>query len=125
MQVKIYVPKTVEIPSEYLTGLAQRAFDSLGGGKRDVTATRGQLVRQAVADGLLRELDSLTTADGHVDIYSDPSAEAALEIDGKPVTLKQLLDALHSQRSGGAARSDEIEQFRGKTLHIDAHRKAA
>ena len=31
MLLKVYVPTTIEIPSEYLVPLAQRAFESLGG----------------------------------------------------------------------------------------------
>ena len=48
MQIKVYVPKVIEIPSEYLPALAKRAADCLGGRAHDVSATRGHLVRQAV-----------------------------------------------------------------------------
>ena len=30
MQIKVYVPKVIEVPSEYLPALARRAADSLG-----------------------------------------------------------------------------------------------
>ena len=41
MQVKVYVPKIIEVPSEYLPALAKRAADSLGDRATDVSATRG------------------------------------------------------------------------------------
>ena len=58
MQVKVYVPKIIEIPSEFLPALAKRAADSLGEKASEVSATRGHLVRQAVQDGLLRKWTS-------------------------------------------------------------------
>ena len=63
MQVKIYVPQTVEIPSEFLIPLAQRAQKSLAEDDKNTPATRGHLVRQAIRDGLLRELDNLRELD--------------------------------------------------------------
>ena len=71
MQVKVYCPKIVDIPTEYLSALAKRAADSLGERAREVSATRGHLVRQAVQDGLLRDLDELICADGTVDLVCD------------------------------------------------------
>ena len=41
MQVKVYVPKIIEIPSEFLPALAKRAADSLGDKAHEVSATRG------------------------------------------------------------------------------------
>ena len=67
MQIKVYIPKMIEIPSEYLPALAKRAADSLGDRSHEVSATRGHLVRQAVQDGLLREFDPLIGEDGTVD----------------------------------------------------------
>ena len=43
MQIKVYVPKLIEITSEYLPALAKRAADSLGG-------LVGQLGRVQTAD---------------------------------------------------------------------------
>ncbi|MBX7168574.1 MAG: hypothetical protein K1X74_19710 [Pirellulales bacterium] len=93
MQVKIYVPKIVEIPTEYLPVLAHRASQSFGSDARDELATRGHLVRQAVRDGLVRDLDQFVLADGTIDLVCDPTAEAPLEIDGRTVTLTELLEA--------------------------------
>ena len=59
MEIKMYVPKVAEIPSEYLAPLAQRARDSLGDAASTTPATRGHLVRQAIKDGLLRGMDNL------------------------------------------------------------------
>jgi len=99
MQVKVYVPKMVEIPSEYLPALAKRAADSLRERAGDIPATRGHLVRQAVQDGLLRELDDLICEDGSVDVVCDPGMEIPLELESKTLTLAELLEALQYQRS--------------------------
>jgi hypothetical protein len=98
MHIKIYVPKTVEIPSEYLSPLAQRASDAMGETARATPATRGHLVRQAVRDGLLRELDSLVGADGTIDVYCDPHSEIPLEIDSHTFSLVDLRSALGNKR---------------------------
>lgn len=107
MQVKVYCPKIVEIPSEYLPALAKRAADSLGDRAGEVAATRGHLVRQAVQDGLLRQFDDLVGDDGAVDLVCDPGMEIPLELDNKTLTLTELLDALQYKRTWGDARSPE------------------
>jgi hypothetical protein len=94
MQIKVYVPKVIEIPSEYLPALAKRAADSLAERSHDISATRGHLVRQAVQDGLLRQFDDLIGDDGTVDLVCDPGTEIPLEIDGRTLSLGELLDAL-------------------------------
>lgn len=99
MQFKVYCPKYVEIPSEYLPALAKRAADGLGERAGEVPATRGHLVRQAVQDGLLRELDSLVGQDGLVDVVCDPALEIPLEVENKTLTLAELLDALQVKRT--------------------------
>src|SRR6185369_5929742 len=99
MHVKIYVPKEIEIPSEYLGPLAQRASDALGETARGTPATRGHLVRQAIRDGLLRELDDLVGADGKIDVFCDPYSEIPLEIDNHTVTLSELLTTLNGKRA--------------------------
>jgi len=99
MQVKIYVPKVIEVPSEYLPALAKRAADSLGDRANEVSATRGHLVRQAVQDGLLREFDELVGDDGTVDIVCDPGMEIPLELENKTLSLAELLEALQYKRS--------------------------
>ncbi|MGW8256172.1 MAG: hypothetical protein ACWGMZ_01670 [Thermoguttaceae bacterium] len=99
MQVKVYVPKTIEIPSEYLPALAKRAADCLGDRAGEVAATRGHLVRQAVQDGLLREFDTLVGEDGTVDLVCDPGMEIPLELDNKTLSLAELLEALQYRRS--------------------------
>ena len=99
MQVKVYVPKMIEIPSEYLPALAKRAADSLGDRADDVSATRGHLVRQAVQDGLLRQFDELVGDDGTVDLVCDPGMEIPLELENKTLTLNELLEALQYKRS--------------------------
>jgi hypothetical protein len=101
MQIKVYVPKYVEIPSEYLPALAKRAADSLGERSAEVSATRGHLVRQAVQDGLLREMDTLVSEDGAVDLVCDPGMEIPLELDNKTLTLHELLEALQYKRNFG------------------------
>ncbi|MGA2035505.1 MAG: hypothetical protein ABSG68_24920 [Thermoguttaceae bacterium] len=98
MQVKIYVPKVIDIPSEYLPALAKRAADSLGGRAHEVSATRGHLVRQAVQDGLLRDLDDLVGEDGTVDLVCDPGTEIPLELENRTLTLTELLEALQYRR---------------------------
>jgi len=99
MQVKIYIPKIIEVPSEYLPALAKRAADSLGDRATEVSATRGHLVRQAVQDGLLREFDELVGEDGTVDMVCDPGMEIPLELENKTLSLAELLEALQYKRS--------------------------
>jgi hypothetical protein len=99
MQIKVYVPKTIDIPSEYLPALAKRAADSLGDRSHDVSATRGHLVRQAIQDGLLREFDSLIGEDGTVDLVCDPGTEIPLEFENRSLSLAELLDALQYKRN--------------------------
>jgi hypothetical protein len=105
MQVKIYCPKYVEIPSEYLPALAKRAADSLGERAGELPATRGHLVRQAVQDGLLRELDNLVGEDGTVDLVCDPGMEIPLELENKTLTLTELLSALQFKRAWGEVKN--------------------
>jgi hypothetical protein len=99
MQIKIYVPQTIEIPNEYLGGLAQRAYATLGDAADRVAATRGHLVRQAIRDGLLRDLDHLICEDGKVDVFCDPGDEIPLEIDSRTFNVSELLEVLRGQRS--------------------------
>jgi len=105
MQVKVYVPKMIEIPSEYLPALAKRAADSLGDRADEVSATRGHLVRQAVQDGLLRQFDELVGDDGTVDLVCDPGMEIPLELENKTLTLNELLEALQYKRSWSEVRA--------------------
>jgi hypothetical protein len=105
MQLKVYVPRVIEIPSEYLPALAKRAADSLGDQAEDISATRGHLVRQAVQDGLLRDLDELIGEDGTVDLVCDPGMEIPLEIDNRTLTLAQLLESLQVKRSWGEVKA--------------------
>jgi hypothetical protein len=99
MQVKVYYPKLIEIPSEFLPALAKRAADSLGERAGEVSATRGHLVRQAIQDGLLREFDELIGDDGTVDLVCDPGMEIPLELENKTLTLVELLEALQYKRT--------------------------
>ncbi len=98
MQIKVYVPKLIEVPSEYLPALAKRAADCLGERSHEVSATRGHLVRQAVQDGLLREFDPLIGEDGTVDLVCDPGMEIPLELENRKLSLAELLDALQYKR---------------------------
>jgi hypothetical protein len=105
MQVKVYVPKIIEVPSEYLPALAKRAADSLGDRASEVSATRGHLVRQAIQDGLLREFDDLVGEDGTVDMVCDPGMEIPLELENKTLSLTELLEALQYKRSWGEVKA--------------------
>lgn len=98
MQVKVYIPQIIEVPSEYLPALAKRAADSLGDRAGEVSATRGHLVRQAIQDGLLREFDELVGEDGTVDLVCDPGMEIPLELENKTLSLTELLEALQYKR---------------------------
>ena len=98
MQIKVYVPKLIEIPSEYLPALAKRAADSLGDRSSEVSATRGHLVRQAVQDGLLRDFDQLIGEDGTVDLVCDPGTEIPLEFDNQTLSIAELLDTLQNKQ---------------------------
>jgi len=123
MQVTVYVPQTVEIPSEYLLALVQRAQSSANGSANDASATRGHLVRQAVRDGLLRQFDPLLSEDGSVDLFCDPGGEIPLEIDDRNLTLQELYQAMQAKLPGWEGKSVErIEQFNDKTV---PRRKAA
>ncbi len=99
MQVKVYVPRVIEVPSEYLPALAKRAADCLGDRAGEVSATRGHLVRQAVQDGLLRDFDELVAEDGTVDLVCDPGMEIPLELENKTLSLSELIEALQYKRS--------------------------
>lgn len=99
MQIKVYVPKLIEIPSEYLPALAKRAADSLGDRSPEVSATRGHLVRQAVQDGLLRDFDQLIGEDGTVDLVCDPGTEIPLEFDNRTLSIAELLDTLQYKQN--------------------------
>ena len=101
MQVKVYTPHVVEIAGEYIPALAKRAADSLGDRAMTIPATRGHLVRQAVKDGLVREFDHLIAEDGTVDMVCDPGAEIPLELDGRTLTLHELLEALQYRQNWG------------------------
>jgi hypothetical protein len=98
MQIKVYVPKMIEIPSEYLPALARRAAESLGDQAQDISATRGHLVRQAVQDGLLREFDNLINEEGAVDLVCDPGMEIPLEVDNHSISRAELLDAVQGRQ---------------------------
>jgi hypothetical protein len=124
MQLKIYVPRTIEIPTEYLPALAKRALDALG--DSDAQATRGHLVRQAVMDGLLRELDELRLSDAQVDLFCDPQGESPLEIDNRTLTMTELIEALQPAKgAAGAKRNDMIHPMRGKDERVIPARRAA
>ncbi len=99
MRVKVYVPQTVEIPTEYLAALAQRACNCVGEEAADQPATRGQLIRQAARDGLIRELEHLCEEDGTIDLFCDPSGELPLEIEGQTPTLSELVDSLSNTQA--------------------------
>lgn len=99
MEIKVYIPQMVEIPDAYIPALARRVADCLGPQAAEISATRGHLVRQAVQDGLIRQLDHLVAEDGSVDLVCDPGAEIPLELDQQTLTLEQLLDALQLRRS--------------------------
>ena len=105
MEIKMYVPKKAEIPSEYLAPLAQRARDSLGNDANSTAATRGHLVRQAIRDGLLRGMDDLIGEDGSVDVVCDPHHEIPLEVENRPMTLNELLSAMNTKRTQGSSSS--------------------
>ena len=109
MQVKIYTPHLVEIAGEYIPALAKRAADSLCDRAGTIPATRGHLVRQAVKDGLIREFDHLIDIDGSVDIVCDPGAEIPLELDGRTLTLTELLEALQYRQNWGAMTQPQNE----------------
>lgn len=126
MQLKIYVPRTIEIPTEYLPALAKRALDSLGDGGVDAQATRGLLVRQAVIDGLLRDLDGLRLDDSTVDLFCDPQGEAPLEMDNRSLTLPELIESLNAPKTATAGkRNDVVDRLRGKEERIIPIRRAA
>jgi len=117
MQVKVYVPQTVEIPSEYLPALVQRACSLLGDSAADVPGTRGHLVRQAVRDGLLRDFDPFLKEDGTVDLVCDPGGEIPLEIENRVLSLNQLFDALQSQKPAFENKSASLDKFDETTVN--------
>ena len=100
MQVKVYVPKVIEVPSEYLPALAKLRRRQPRRSCQEVSAMRGHLVRQAVQDGLLREFDSLISEDGTVDLVCDPGMEIPLELENKTLSVAELLEALHTSGPG-------------------------
>src|SRR5262245_43267332 len=127
MEIKMYVPKTAEIPSEYLAPLAQRARDSLGDSATTTPATRGHLVRQAIRDGLLRGMDDLIREDGSVDIVCDPHHEMPLEVENRPLSLTDLVSAMANRRSLSASAPVDFQQTEAETTaaRVIPIRKAA
>ncbi|MBA3481281.1 MAG: hypothetical protein H0T51_05645 [Pirellulales bacterium] len=127
MQLKVYVPRTIEIPTDYLPALAKRALDALGETGGDAQATRGHLVRQAVLDGLLRELDELRVGETGVDLFCDPQGEAPLEIDNRSLTMPELIDALQPAKAPISSKrgSDLADRMRGKDERVIPARRAA
>jgi hypothetical protein len=127
MEIKMYVPTTAEIPSEYLAPLAQRARDSLGEAAGTTPATRGHLVRQAIRDGLLRGMDNLIREDGSVDIVCDPHHEMPLEVENRPLSLTDLVSAMVTKRNVSAAAPMEFQQTESKAPapRVISIRKAA
>jgi hypothetical protein len=128
MQLKIYVPRMIEIPTDYLPALAKRALDTLGESGGNTQATRGHLVRQAVMDGLLRELDGLRVDDSSVDLFCDPQGEAPVEIDNRSLTMPELIEALKPTKAPVSSKraGDQFDRIRGKEEHqiIPARRAA-
>ena len=112
MQVKIYVPQTVEIPSEFLIPLAQRAHKNLSESAKKGPATRGHLVRQAIRDGLLRQFDDLIGKEGEVDLFCDPQSEIPLEIENQTVTLVKLLETLQGRQADSNSKHEDLGQIR-------------
>ena len=110
MEIKMYLPKIAEIPSEYLAPLAQRARDSLGDAAANTPATRGHLVRQAIRDGLLRGMDDLIREDGSVDVVCDPHHEMPLEVENRPLSLTELLSAMANKRSLSSGAPVDFQQ---------------
>jgi hypothetical protein len=126
MEIKMYVPKTAEIPTEYLAPLAQRARDSMGDAASTTAATRGHLVRQAIRDGLLRGMDHLIREDGSVDIVCDPHHEVPLEVENRPLTLTELLSAMSNKRGLATSVPAGFEQMDADmTANVIPMRKAA
>jgi hypothetical protein len=126
MEIKMYVPKTAEIPGEYLAPLAQRARDALGDIASTTPATRGHLVRQAIRDGLLRGMDHLIGEDGSVDVVCDPHHEIPLEVENRPLTLNELLSAMANKRGLSGSNPVGIQQTEADTpANIIPIRKAA
>lgn len=128
MEIKVYLPKTVSVPSEYILALAQRTLTSLGEGGEDVAATRGHLVRQAVRDGLLRDLDELVREDGTIDLFCDPASEIPLELKNKTVTLGQLCESLKGQDAIPAVKENDGAAKKAEPQHaptVQLHRSAA
>jgi hypothetical protein len=127
MQLKIYVPRMIEIPTDYLPALAKRALDSLGETGGQAQATRGHLVRQAVIDGLLRELDGLRGDDCSVDLFCDPQGEAPVEIDNRSLTMPELIEALKPTKAPVSSKrgGDQFDRVRGKEEQIIPARRAA
>ena len=107
MQIKVYVPKVIEIPSEYLPALAKLRRRQPGQPGPRRSATRGHLVRQAVQDGLLREFDPLIGEDGTVDLVCDPGTEIPLEFENRTLSLAELLDSLQHSRNLSDVRTSD------------------
>ena len=79
--------------------MAQRAADSLGKAANKMSATRGHLIRQAVQDGLLPEMNDLIRQDGKVDLVCDPGMEIPLELENRTMTLSELSGALKHEQN--------------------------
>lgn len=113
MELKVYIPITLELTDDYLTPLIRRVEESLGPEAEKIPASRGQIVRQAVLDGLVRDLDHLIAADGSVDLVCDPAGEFPLESDRQPLTVRQLAERL--DKLTDSDKTPFSPKFSGKT----------
>ena len=64
-------------------------------------------MRQAIQDGLLRDMDDLIGADGTVDLVCDPGMEIPLELENRTLTLAELLEALQYKRGWSDTKAKE------------------
>jgi len=98
VELKVYIPVTVDLADDYIPPLIRRLADSVGKDGETLPASRGQIVRQAVLDGLLHGLDRLIGKDGSVDLLCDPSGESPIIQEGKTVTVGELTQYIGSIR---------------------------
>lgn len=116
MQIKIYIPAWVELADEAIPPLVRRVVQQAAEDAATLPATRGQLVRQAVLDGLASDLSHLILPDGGVDILVDPGGELPLVTAGKTISLAELAamvaDEAKSPRRDAAPMVDDLPKHK-------------
>ena len=110
MEIKMYVPKIAEIPSEYLAPLAQRAATAWATPRAPRRQRAVTWCARPSKTACLRGMDNLIREDGSVDIVCDPHHEMPLEVENRPLSLTELLSAMANKRNLSSSAPVDFQQ---------------